>query len=127
MKDSKNFAEIASWIPFADKAKFEAEVRLANVVMNNAGVGMYPKLDETPVDKSLLNKDQICFDAVYNPLKTRFLVEAEEVGCRILNGEGMSYYQGAIQIGLWTGKPDPVELMKAENDKIVAEIQAANK
>jgi len=124
---NKIFAPVASWIPFEEKVKHEEEIRTANVVMNCTGLGMFPDINETPIDISLMNKDQIAFDATYNPTKTLFLKEAELIGCKILNGEGMSYCQGAIQINLWTGKPAPFEQMKAENDKIVAEMQAAQK
>ena len=36
----------------------------------------------------------------------------------------MSLYQGAAQIELWTGKKAPVEAMRQELLKIVAEQQA---
>lgn len=117
------FAPVASWISFAEKAKIAEAIRSADVVMNNSGVGMYPKTDQTPIDKALLNKGQICFDATYNPLKTLFLREAEEVGCRIINGQGMSVYQAAIQINLWSGKPEPIDLLWGENNRIVQEMQ----
>ena len=45
----------------------------------------------------------------------------------VLNGLGMSLYQGAAQIELWTGKKPPVEAMRQELLKIVTEQQAAEK
>lgn len=50
---------------------------------------------------------QFYFDACYNPDKTQFLLNAEEKGCQVLNGLGMSLYQGAAQIELWTGEKAP--------------------
>ena len=61
------------------------------------------------------------FDACYNPDKTQFLLNAEEKGCQVLNGLGMSLYQGAAQIELWTGEKAPVEAMRKELMDILAE------
>ncbi len=121
---NKNFASVAKWISFEEKAAYEKVISQCDVVMNCSGVGMYPHIDETPIDIALLHAGQIVFDATYNPLKTLFLQQAEKVGCRILNGLGMSIHQGAIQVNLWSGMPEPVEIMTESINKIVAEIQA---
>ena len=118
------FAPVADWIPFDEKKKMEDAIMAADVVMNNSGVGMYPNTNETPIDQALLNKGQICFDATYNPLKTLFLQEAEQMGCQIVNGQGMSIYQGAIQVKLWTGKDEPIASIRETNNKIVAEMMS---
>lgn len=46
--------------------------------------------------------------------KTQFLLDAEEAGATILNGLGMSLYQGAAQIEYWTGQEPPIEAMQPE-------------
>jgi len=106
------FPGVCVAIRAADEEKIRQAVSDANVLLNLSGSGMYPHIDETPVDKALLQPKHICFDATYNPDKTRFLLEAEEKGCKIINGIGMVIYQGARQIKLWTGKDDPVEIMR---------------
>ena len=68
-----------------------------------------------------IQPSQFYFDACYNPDKTQFLLNAEEKGCRILNGLDMSLYQGASQIELWTGQAAPVEAMRRELMAILAE------
>ena len=118
------FAPVAQWIPFSEKQRIEAEIMATDVIMNNSGVGMYPNTNETPIDKNLLHEGQICFDATYNPLKTIFLQEAEQMGCQIVNGQGMSIYQGAIQVKLWTGKDEPIASIRETNNKIVAEMMS---
>jgi shikimate dehydrogenase len=84
----------------------------ADVVVNSTSVGMYPKVDETPIGKDGLKPGMVVFDIVYNPLKTRLLMEAEGAGCKTINGMNMLVYQGARQIELWTGLKPPVEVMK---------------
>ena len=90
----------------------EAGEREADVVINSTSVGMHPKEDETPIVAKSLKPGMTVFDIVYNPLKTLLLTEAEEVGCKTINGMNMLVYQGARQIELWTGSWPPVEVMK---------------
>lgn len=77
-----------------------------HIVLNLSVCGMIGHENETPVDRRLLLPRHICFDATYNPAKTRFLLEAEVLGCKIINGLDMLLYQGARQIALWTGEPE---------------------
>jgi shikimate dehydrogenase len=49
---------------------------------------------------------------VYNPLRTRFLQEAEAAGCTVVDGLAMFVHQGARQFELWTGIPAPIEIMR---------------
>ena len=51
-------------------------------------------------------------DIIYNPLETKLLREAEEVGCRTMSGLGMFVHQGAEQIKIWTGQEPPRTYMK---------------
>jgi len=117
---NSKFAPVAELVEYNRTAIMDA-VRDSCVIMNASGIGMAPHLGESPVDKSVLNPGHICFDACYNPAKTQFLLDAEEAGCKILNGLGMSLYQGAAQIKLWTGKEAPVDVMRDELMAILAE------
>jgi len=117
-----NFGPIAKSCRYGDKLTMLKMVKDSTVVMNNSGVGMYPNTDETWIDKSELTHKPVCFDATYNPVKTRFLIEAEEMGCKIMNGLGMSINQGALQVRLWTGKPEPYAIMTGAIKEILAEL-----
>ena len=115
-----NFGPVAESCLYSEKEKMLEMVKASTVLMNNSGVGMYPKTDETWIDKNELSHKPVCFDAIYNPGKTRFLTEAEEMGCKILNGLGMSINQGALQVRLWTGHEEPYEIMTEEIKKILS-------
>ena len=114
---NNNFAPIAEFVHHGDTAK----VPECDVIMNASGVGMGKSIGQSPVAKEILKPNQFCFDACYNPAKTQFLLDAEAQGCKILNGLGMSLYQGAAQIELWTGSKAPVEAMRQELLKILEE------
>lgn len=114
------FAPIAEYVPFGNFSKLAA----CDVVLNASGVGMGSTIGQSLLPKEYIKPSQFYFDACYNPSKTQFLLDAEEKGCQILNGLGMSLYQGAAQIELWTGKKAPVEIMRQELLKIVDESKS---
>jgi shikimate dehydrogenase len=84
----------------------------ADVVVNTTSVGMSPNVDALPIDASWLKPRSIASDLIYNPLKTAFLRQAEQLGCRIHGGLGMFIYQGAYAFEYWTGEPAPVQAMR---------------
>lgn len=84
----------------------------SEILINSTSVGMYPLADKSPVPQKLLRSDLIVFDIVYNPLKTKLLREAEEVGATTIEGYNMLVYQAVESFKLWTGIEPPVELMK---------------
>ena len=49
------------------------------------------------------------------------VADAEEAGATILNGLGMSLYQGAAQIEYWTGQEPPIEAMRQKLLDIISE------
>lgn len=114
---NEKFAPIAEFVPSGDFSKLAA----CDVVLNASGIGMGSTKGQSLLPKEYIKPSQFYFDACYNPAKTQFLLDAEEKGCQILNGLGMSLYQGAAQIELWTDKKAPVEVMRQELLKIVAE------
>ncbi len=73
-----------------------------DVLINTTPVGMYPKIDETPIDRAVLKPKHIVVDLIYNPTTTRLLETAHEVGCTsVINGELMLYYQGLKAQEIW--------------------------
>ena len=107
---NNNFAPVAEYVPYGEYSKLAA----CNVVINASGVGMGKSIGKSPLPKEYIQSSQFYFNACYNPERTQFLLDAEEKGCKVLNGLGMSLYQGVAQIELWTGKRAPVEAMRQE-------------
>lgn len=82
------------------------------ILINTTPVGMFPDIEAMPVQKKDIKKEMVVMDIVYNPLKTRLLKEAEDIGCITIDGVSMFVYQGAYQFQLWTGIKAPVDIMK---------------
>ncbi|MDR3630107.1 MAG: shikimate dehydrogenase [Desulfocapsaceae bacterium] len=95
------------WFPLSGLASLEGDV-----LVNATSVGMSPRLDASPVPAAILPAYQVVMDIVYAPLQTTLLREAEQAGCRTINGLEMLLYQGVAQFELWTGLSAPVEVMR---------------
>jgi shikimate dehydrogenase len=83
-----------------------------DVIVNTTPVGMTPHEDKTPVKPELIKAGTVVMDTVYNPLHTRFLKDAADAGCAIIDGASMLVHQGAVQFELWTGEKAPVDVMR---------------
>lgn len=92
-----------------NKEALEEAVKNCDILINATIMGMKPHDDVTLIDKSLFRKDLIVADTVYNPEKTRMILEAEEAGCKAIGGKGMLLWQGAVNYELFVGKEMPVE------------------
>jgi shikimate dehydrogenase len=81
----------------------------SKLIINATPIGMYPDIDDniTAIPESF-NKNQIAFDLVYNPVKTKFLQLAQSRGAIVLDGITMLVYQAAKSFYLWTGVEMPV-------------------
>ena len=85
-----------------------------DVIIQGTPVGMYPKaVGETVVRKELFRPEQVAFDMVYRPMRTRFICDAEEAGCQVVFGTEMLLHQATLQFEAWTGLDAPVEVMRA--------------
>ena len=84
-----------------------------SVVINATPLGTTGSLEsETPATAGQLAGASFVYDLVYNPNPTRFLREAQSVGCEILSGLDMLVAQAAEQFRLWTGISAPANVMR---------------
>lgn len=87
-------------------------VKEVDILVNTTSVGMSPGVGETPVPLTLLRRESVIFDIIYNPLKTRLLSEGEKRGAKIISGVEMLVWQGVAAFELWTGEKAPVKTMR---------------
>ena len=80
----------------------------AATVVNTTALGMTGKPDLTlPLDA--IERGALATDIVYTPLKTQFLIEAEEAGATIVDGLGMLLHQAAPGFERWFGHRPEVD------------------
>ncbi len=85
----------------------------ADIIINCTSVGMYPNVNESPFDCSLLKDECIVMDIVYNPVETKLLREAKALGLKTIDGVSMLIYQAALAFRIWMNQDPPIDLMMA--------------
>lgn len=78
------------------------------IYINSTSLGMtgFDEFENFDFLKNL-SPGTVVFDAVYNPIKTNLLTNAEICGHKTVNGLYMLVYQGIKAFSIWTGK-DPM-------------------
>lgn len=80
------------------------------LIVNATSVGMYPNIDDTIINQpQTFTKDQVVFDLVYNPVKTKLLLSAEANGAKAISGLTMLVEQAGKSFTLWTNKEFPTD------------------
>ena len=82
----------------------------AVLVVNATPVGMYPKNGARLIDLNLLPNCRCILDLIYNPARTRLLLDAEERGIRCEGGLPMLVAQAKHAAERFTGKTIPDSL-----------------
>lgn len=94
-----------------DTAKNESRPGF-DILINATPVGMYPGNGETPVDLSLFEGIETVIDLIYNPIKTKLLLDAEKRGLKAINGLIMLAAQGKRSRELFDG-------VEIENESVI--------
>ena len=77
----------------------------AQVIVNTSPVGMFPAQEGLPVELDHFPQLESVADVMYNPHRTRLIVEAQKRGCRTATGLSMLTAQAAEAIEAFIGKP----------------------
>lgn len=85
------------------------------VQATSATLGQGPEAEAfaTAIPLDSLPVHAIVTDLVYKPLCTAVLKAAKRRGLRTVDGLGMLLHQGALAFERWTGRPAPLDVMRA--------------
>lgn len=89
------------------------------MLVNTTPIGMrgrYMDLSLVDIDLSLktLPKSSIVYDVIYNPIKTKLILDAQKLGLKTINGLDMLVFQAQKAFEIWTDKScDPVKMKLA--------------
>lgn len=86
----------------------DAMIDGAATVVNTTSLGMTGKPDLV-LPLGSLSPQALVTDLVYTPLKTQFLIEAEERGATVVDGLGMLLHQAAPGFERWFGQRPEVD------------------
>ena len=68
------------------------------IIINTTPCGMFPKVNASAVDINKFNNLEAVFDAVYNPLKSKFILDAQKQGGTATGGLYMLVSQAASAV-----------------------------
>lgn len=83
----------------AEAAQFQYDI-----IIQTTSIGMWPKMDESPIQIVNLKAGAFVSDIIYNPAETKILKQARKCGAQTQNGMKMLAMQNALAIERWTGK-----------------------
>lgn len=72
-----------------------------DMIVNCTPLGSVNYINEKPISLKSIKENCIVYDLIYNPVKTKFLEEAERYGAIIINGEKMLRYQAYAAADIW--------------------------
>ncbi len=78
-----------------------------SILVNTTPVGMFPKSELSPVELSRFSSLLGVIDAVYNPLRTKLVLDAKERGIPATGGLYMLVKQAAYAAEIFTGEKMP--------------------
>jgi shikimate dehydrogenase len=87
----------------------------ADLVVNTTPIGMYPNVDQSPIDAAAMQKlkeGAIAYDLIYTPNPTQFLQQAQQQGAITIDGLEMLVQQGAAALKIWLEQTPPVDIMR---------------
>jgi len=80
----------------------EKEIIDHSIIINCTPLGTFPNVDEFPnIPYKYLTEKHLLYDLIYNPAKTKFLLEGEKKGATICNGSKMLEYQAEKSWEIW--------------------------
>lgn len=92
-----------------------------NVIINTTPVGMFPDDDKTSVDISLFPRLEAVFDVIYNPIRTRLIIESEKAMLKTGNGLYMLVCQAVLSSEIFLGKAYEEETYENAYKKVLSD------
>jgi shikimate dehydrogenase len=80
----------------------EQMLKSFKLIINCTPIGTFPNINEMPIfPVQFLNSEHFVIDLIYNPSKTKFLLESEKYGATTLNGLSMLQEQALKSWEIW--------------------------
>ena len=100
--------------------EFKELMQSADILINTTPLGMFPNVDDMPpVDLKLLPEGALVYDIIYNPVETKLLRTAKELGYPTLNGASMLLLQAQEAYRLYTEQLPDMKVMTETLDKFL--------
>ena len=104
-------------LTYSDLPQIAASVE---VIVNTTPVGTYPNNMKSVIELADFPECEAVIDVIYNPFKTKLLLEAEKAGLRFSNGLPMLVAQATAAAGYFLGTPGAFQ---DENERIIKTLR----
>ena len=103
---------VSEFVPWESDYRVPGDV---DVLINATSIGLFPDVDaRLALDISTLRPGMVVADVIPNPPRTRFVRDAQQAGCKVIDGLGMLVNQGVIGVEYWSGiRPDTTVMRQA--------------
>lgn len=95
-----------------DKESLRQSVSESVLFVNATRIGMPDTPDQSTLPKEYMVEGLAVADTVYEPRKTKLILDAESLGLKTLPGLGMLLRQACIGEEIWTGASMPTDLIE---------------
>lgn len=125
IRNADKIAEVAkdSGAKVIDMASLSDSNDRYNAIVNTTPVGMYPNIDNTPIDESVILRSEYVYDLIYNPIETKLMKIATASGIKAKGGADMLVYQAVKAHEIWYG----ATFTNDEIDTVIAKVIQALK
>lgn len=120
VRNKDKIAEVAndSGAKVVDMASLAGSNDRYNVIVNTTPVGMYPNIDSSPIDESVILRSEYVYDLIYNPIETKLMKVAVDNGIKAKGGADMLVYQAVKAHEIWYG----ATFTDSEIDKVISKV-----
>lgn len=95
----------------------------ADILVNTTPVGMYPENGNVAVNITVFNKLSAIFDVIYNPSRTKLILDAERYGIPCTGGLAMLAAQAKRACELFTGRDIDDDRIKTVTNAIAFKMK----
>jgi len=74
-----------------------------DIIINCTPLGMFPNFNQVPIEMSVISKDTVLIDTIYNPIETQWLLFGKKLGAKVVGGMDMFIAQGVLSAEIWFG------------------------
>lgn len=96
----------------------------AAIIINTSPVGMYPNIDNTPIDLTHFSKCEAVIDVIYNPTKTKLTLQGQSLGMTAITGLEMLVAQAKYAVEIFLDKKIEDTVIDPLYKKILVEINS---
>ncbi|TDT71769.1 shikimate dehydrogenase [Hypnocyclicus thermotrophus] len=100
-KAEEKFKDSFKKINYLDYSQLKDIDKDDNILINCTPIGMYPKVEDSPIEKEIIKNFKAVIDIIYNPETTKLLKYAKEKNIKYVNGLFMLVAQAIKAEEFW--------------------------